>query len=127
MNLKMDAIKDLENEHPIASHWRPIIQLAVDAFSRGDFGLSTPIENIQPVPVDIALANKSYVADYGEVLISLPEETWETSCAQWMGDYWQIIVDLYTEDEGRSDLVLNGRVMEKDGNISIEIGLIYVP
>ncbi len=123
----MVAIKDLENEHPIASHWRPIIQLAVDAFSRGDFGLSTPIVNIQPVPVDIALANKSYVADYGEVLISLAEEAWETSCAQWMGDFWQIIVDLYTEDEGRSDLVLNGRVMEKDGNISIEIGLIYVP
>ncbi|MDN3391404.1 hypothetical protein [Pseudoalteromonas sp. APC 3691] len=123
----MDAIKDLENEHLIASHWRPIIKLAVDAFSQNDFGLSTPIENIQPIPVDIALANKSYVSDYGEVLINLPEETWETSCAQWMGDYWQIIVDLFTEDEGRSDLVLNGRVMEKNGNLSLEIGLIYVP
>ena len=123
----MDAIKDIENEHPIASHWRPIIKLVVDAFSRSNFELSTPIENIQPIPVDIAHANKSYVSDYGEVLISLPEETWETSCAQWMGDYWQIIVDLYTESEGRSDLILNGRVMEKNGNISIEIGLIYVP
>ena len=26
-----------------------------------------------------------------------------------------------------SDLVLNGRVMEKNGNISLEMGLIYVP
>mgnify|MGYP006155643247 CR=1 FL=1 len=123
----MDAIKDIENEHPIASHWRPIIKRAVNAFSQNDFGLSTPIENIKPIPVDIALANKNYVSDYGEVLISLPEDTWETSCARWMGDYWQIIVDLFTENEGRSDLVLNGRVMVKNGNISLEIGLIYVP
>jgi len=123
----MDAIKDLENEHAIASHWRPIIKLAVDAFVQNDYGLSTPIKNIQPIPFDIALANKNYVADYGEHLINLPADTWETSCAQWMGDYWQIIVDLYSENEGRSDLVLNGMVTENNGLVSLEIGLIYVP
>ncbi len=60
-------------------------------------------------------------------MVKLPEETWETSCAQWMGEYWQIIVDLFTKNEGRSDLVLNGRVTEDNGNMSLEIGLIYVP
>lgn len=123
----MEAIKDLVNEHPIASHWRPIIKLAADAFAKNDYGLEKPVDGIQTIPIDIALANKDYVSDYGEVLINLPEETWETSCAQWMGDYWEIIVDLFTENEGRSDLVLNGRVFEDSVSMSLEIGLIYVP
>jgi hypothetical protein len=55
---------------------------------------------------------RRYLADYGCTLVELPEDTWQTSVSQWMETHWEVLVDLWTAEEGRSDLVLAGRVVE---------------
>jgi hypothetical protein len=44
-----------------------------------------------------------------------------------MEGYWDIIIDLRTEAEGRSDMVMTGKVSEANDNYVLDVGLIYVP
>jgi hypothetical protein len=43
------------------------------------------------------------------------------------GTHWDVIVDLWTESEGRSDMILSARVTELDDEHRISIYLVYVP
>ena len=70
---------------------------------------------------------RSYVKDYGETLIDLPEETWKSSVCIWMGSRWDAIVDLWTLREGRSDLVLQTFVREAEVGFLFDIHMVYVP
>jgi hypothetical protein len=44
-----------------------------------------------------------------------------------MGDHWDALIDLWTEDEGRSDLVLQVDVSEAASGYRVDIRLVYVP
>ena len=69
-----------------------------------------------------------YIEYYGATLIDLPEETWDTSVCLWMEGYWDVLIDLFTLEEGASDLVLAARVYEESNQMYIyEIDSIYVP
>ena len=59
-------------------------------------------------------------------LVELPDATWKSSVAQWMGTHWDVVVDLWT-DAGPSDLILSARVRETNDAFEIEIGSVYVP
>ncbi len=120
-------VRDPDKAHPVAAAWRPALQSVVDAFVRADYALSAGVQNVDPVPTDVAAHIRDYIADYGEKLVPIPPETWQTSRAQWMGSHWDVIVDLWTDSEGRSDLVLSARVTESDGEHRIAIRLVYVP
>lgn len=127
MTNKIVPLEDDHAEHPIATDWRPILTEVVERFVEGDFCLSSPVPGVLPVDPDIARLNKEYVSSYGQPLISLSNEVWNSSCAQWMGKNWEIIVDLCTETEGVSDLVLTGKVANVNGQPAFTVGLIYVP
>lgn len=127
MTDKILPLEDEHAEHPIATDWRPILTEVVERFVEGDFSLSSPVLCVLPVDPDIARLNKEYVSSYGQPLISLSNEVWNSSCAQWMGKHWEIIVDLCTETEGVSDLVLTGKVANVNGQPAFTVGLIYVP
>ncbi|WP_394203820.1 DUF7668 domain-containing protein [Marinagarivorans algicola] len=73
------------------------------------------------------LESAAYIEEYGEELISLPNETWESSICIWMGNHWDVLIDLWTKGEGRSDLVLSAKVAESKNGFYIEVGMIYVP
>lgn len=77
-----NAIKDENAAHPIATSWRPLLKEVVHAFVEGDYALSQKIKDVASVDSDIAEQNRNYVNDYGEVLIELPNKSWESSCAQ---------------------------------------------
>jgi len=121
------AVKDENAEHPIASAWRPTFREIVSAFVDGDFRLERSIESVEPVPEVTANQIRDYIEDHGETLIELPEETWKSSVAQWMGTHWAVLVDLWTEGEGRSDLVLDARVYETEAGYRFNVHLVYVP
>jgi len=70
---------------------------------------------------------KEYIEDYGEELIELSNETWNSSVYICNGNYWNILIDLYTKDEGLSDLVLNIEVREVNKEYIFDIKLVYVP
>mgnify|MGYP000052608518 CR=1 FL=1 len=119
--------KNEEDELPIPNIWRPIFAEIVNAFVKQDYELNSVITNVKPVSKNTAGQIKDYVEDYGEELIELPEESWNTSVYICYGDYWNVLIDLYTEDEGLSDLVLNAEVRENDNGYVFDVKLIYVP
>lgn len=97
------------------------------AFVDKDYAISKNISGVKPLTDEIALHIADNVSAYGEVLAPLSDSTWERSCTQWMGDHWELIVDLCTESEGVSDLALHGRMYEADGNYSLEVSTVHVP
>jgi len=119
--------KNEEQELPIPHIWRPIFKEIVQAFVRKDYTLSQGIEHVAPISASTAKQIKEYIEDYGEELIELPEETWESSAYLYQGGYWDVLVDLWTKGEGRSDLVLQCNVREQDTSYEVEIYLVYVP
>jgi hypothetical protein len=44
-----------------------------------------------------------------------------------MGSHWDVLVDLWSVESGRSDMVLDARVSETNDGFLIEIHLVYVP
>ena len=121
------AIKDEDALHPIAGSWRSVLCDIVRALSEDDYELARGIEGVESISLDLAAQNRDYVTDYGETLVELPDEAWVTSCAQWMGTHWDLLIDLYTEGEGASDLVLTGRMIDVNGKYRFTLELVYVP
>jgi hypothetical protein len=119
--------KDDDDEHPIAPAWRSAFKEIVKAFVRGDFCLSVPIQGVDPIPPEDAKQIEAYISDYGETLVELPDETWQTSFAQWRGRHWDFMVDLWTKESGCSDMVLAGQVFEDGDGYRIVVDLVYVP
>ena len=119
--------KNEEEELPIPHIWRPIFKNIVKAFVNKDYNLSLGVNNVNLVSDKTAEQIQEYIEDYGEELIDLPEETWDTSIYICYGEYWSVIIDLFTKNEGLSDLVLNAEVREKDNNYVVDIYLVYVP
>ena len=121
------VLKDDDHEHPVPSAWRPTLRAIVAAFVRGDFALATPVPDVDPVDEAVAAQIRNYIADYGETLVELSDDTWSSSVCQWMGSYWDVLVDLWTEGEGRSDLVLHAEVFEQGDGVRFRVYLVYVP
>lgn len=126
MSQTVAVLKD-KKQQPVPSVWRKTISEIVEAFKDGDFTLSRGINRVRPISKDDAAGIEENIQGYGAELVSLPEETWNTSVCQWYGQHWDVIVDLYTVDEGASDLVLQLRVYEDAGGYIFEVHLVYVP
>lgn len=109
--------------------WRRTLGAIVDSLIRGDARIGQGIENVDPISEDVSNRCRDIVANYGSVtLIRLPEATWETSVAMWQGDHWDCLVDLWTAEEGRSDLVLDIAVFEDHQTaFLVRPYLVYVP
>ena len=115
-----------DRELPVPLVWRPVIQQVVEHL-RGDQGRAVGVPGVRPVSAETSKQIQEYVADYGETLVSLPEASWETSIASWTGEGWDVLVDLWTEREGRSDLVLHLQVQERGPGYEFEVYMVYVP
>jgi hypothetical protein len=121
------AQKDEQAQHPIAGAWRATLRDVVRRFGSGDYGLSTGVPGVAPVAAATAEQIRKYVADYRATLVELPDDTWRTSVAQWYGTHWELLVDLWTAEEGRSDLVLFCTVREADDGHLITLESVHVP
>jgi hypothetical protein len=85
------------------------------------------VPGVEPVSAATAEQVRDYLAGYGATLVELPDDTWQTSVAQWMETHWDILVDLWTAEGGRSDLVLEGKVIETSAGPRLTIHMVYVP
>ncbi|WP_425511282.1 DUF7668 domain-containing protein [Pseudomarimonas salicorniae] len=123
------ALKDPERQYRVPSAWRSSFEAIVDAFVGGDYGLREPIAGVVPLEESVAIQIEQCIRDYGEKLAPLSDETWESSVCQWMEGYWDLLVDLNTEAEGRSDMVLSARVRENEAidSLSLQVSAVYVP
>ena len=121
------ALKDESAAHPIAGAWRPMICNVVRCFAAGDYELKTGVFGVEPISVQTSEHIRSYITDYGATLVDLPPDSWQTSVAQWYGTHWEVLVDLWTAEEGPSDLVLAGRIAESIAGPRFTIHMVYVP
>jgi hypothetical protein len=124
---EIPAIKDDLKERPIPTAWRPVFRSIVSAFVQGDYLLETGVVGVEAVSMEGAVKIENYVKGYGATLIELPDDTWDSSVCIWSGSHWDALVDLWTEAEGRSDLVLSARVVEADTGFLFKIYMVYVP
>ncbi len=109
--------------------WRDTLGAIVESLIRGDARIGQGIKNVDPVSEEVSNQCHATVADYGSAtLIRLPEAAWSTSVAMWQGDRWVCLVDLWTAEEGRSDLVLDVAVSEdQETAFRFHPYLVYVP
>lgn len=120
-------MKDEEKAHPVASAWRPTLREIAKAIAEGDYGLSRGIATVRPISDATAQRIRASVSRYGETLAQLPDTTWNSSVSQWMGTHWEVLVDLWTLESGRSDLVLTVFVFETTDGFRFEIDSVHVP
>lgn len=89
--------------------------------------LSSNVPEVAPISKETAEQIREYIQDYGEELVKLPEKSWDTSICIWMGDSWDVLIDLWTATEGRSDLVLSASVSERGEGYIVNVEMVYVP
>ncbi|WP_267102546.1 DUF7668 domain-containing protein [Xanthomonas sacchari] len=117
-----------ENENLVPTAWRQVFIEIVDAFARGDFQLNYVSKDVEKISKEDAEMIEDNLRTYGANLVPLPEESWSTSVCQWVSGYWDVMVDLYTVEEGKSDLVLSARVFEVKANVyKFQVNSIHVP
>jgi hypothetical protein len=121
------AVKDGSIERKVPSSWRPVFEDVVRAFVKEDYRLRTGIPGVEEVSAETETHIRNSIRSYGATLTELPNETWESSVCMWYETYWDVLVDLWTQDEGRSDLVLSVRVTEGGDGFSFRIHMVYVP
>jgi hypothetical protein len=121
------AVKDESHKFPIPSAWRPVFRAIVGAFVRRDYRVSASAPGVAPLSDETAARIEKYIVHYGETLVELPEETWDSSVCIWQGNRWDALVDLWTRAEGRSDLVLSMRIFESAKGFAFHIHRVYVP
>jgi hypothetical protein len=124
---EIPVVKDAENQGPVPSAWRSILTRIIAAFVRKDYRLSTGIPGAAPVSSETAEQIQNYIGSYGATLIDLPESTWSTSVCIWVGDRWDVLIDLSTQEEGSSDLVLQAQIFETNGSYVVHVYMVYVP
>ena len=121
------VVKDEHRQQPVPSEWRETFRSVVEAVRFGDLRMSAGVEHVAPINAALADHIAGNLKAYGGRLASLREETWATSVCQWQVGYWDVLVDLFTEEEGAVDLVLSARVREDGAHYAFEILLVYVP
>ena len=126
-HMEVPVTKDSENEGPIPSAWRPVIKNIVEAFVRYDYRLAEGVVGAAPVPEKTAAQICTYIQQYGVRLASLPRESWATSVCMWMGGHWDALIDLWTEEEGSSDLVLMMKISEVGDETVMTVCAVHVP
>lgn len=119
--------KNEETERPVPTAWRPVFSKIVDALVNRDYSLSSDIHGVASVSHDTACQIREYINDYGEDLVPLPSATWDSSVCIWSGNHWEVLVDLWTINEGRSDLALGAQVWESEDGYMIDVTMVYVP
>ena len=101
---------------------------AIKQFKDKDFAGLNTIPNVELIDLEYASELAEYIVDYGAHLISLSKDTWNTSVCLYMEDeFWKAIIDLFTAEEGRSDLILDLHIFKKQNQFEFQINGIYVP
>ena len=123
----VEPVKDGTSQQPVATAWRSDLSAVVCRLAKGDHALQDRPSRVAPVSNEVAEQMRRSVNDYGQKILPLPDESWRSSIAQWMGGYWEVLIDLWTAEEGESDLVLFVSARELDGDYTFEIVSLHVP
>lgn len=118
------TVEKVGEERPVPDEWRSVLVSVVDAIAAG---VAPSFAGVEPSSPTTWSDIQDYIEDYGETLAPLPAESWNSSVYIWYGTYWNVLVDLFTEEEGLSDMVMQVRVHESAEGYRFEVDMVYVP
>tara|TARA_B100000700_G_scaffold191259_1_gene210688 strand:- start:4 stop:372 length:369 start_codon:yes stop_codon:yes gene_type:complete len=118
--------KDEQKELPIPVEWRQTLHAVVECLVKNDHHSIGKIQLVSKLSEATSIQINSYIENYDEELISLPEDAWDSSVYVWQRGYWEVLVDLWTRNEGHSDLVLSVRVYEEQESYRFEVQMVCV-
>ena len=116
-----------EGLRAVPERWRPVVAGVVRRLAAGDFtGLVR--DGVAPAregPDDLGFEH--WVVKYPASLVDLPDEAWTFTDHRPTGeqDVWDVSVDLWTAEEGRSDLTLEGQVRDDGSAVILRIERIH--
>ena len=122
----VSVVKDEGKQRLVPSIWRATFFNIVEVLKSGDLA-HQDVAGVDPISLEEARRIAINIENYGAHITTLSEETWKTSVCQWMGGHWNVLIDLFTIEEGASDLVLEVKVREDGAGYSFEIHSVYVP
>ncbi len=126
MSEPVPILKDEEQEQPVPPEWRSKLRDIAGALKDGNYSLRG-LASVEPLGEATAAGIARNIDEYGCTLTSLSDESWDTSVCQWQLDYWEVLVDLFTLEEGCSDLVLHVHVFEQVDGFVFKVHFVYVP
>lgn len=106
----------------LPARFRPIIEQVAERIAAGDFaGLA---RDYSRPGHDLGLWAREYPATF----IPLPPEAWRHAGAYFLADHdaWKVDVDLWSQEEGRSDMTLQVTVWEETDGIKLTIDDLHV-
>lgn len=114
---------------PIPNRWRPMLAGIVERLVSKDYaGLTADgLVSYSNDPADDSIGR--WIEDYPATLVPLPEEAWEHGeCGRFTDDpdAWWVVLDLWTAEEGRSDLSLEATVRESDDRVTVSVDYVHV-
>ncbi|MBC9819697.1 hypothetical protein [Terrabacter sp. MAHUQ-38] len=117
-----------EEEGPIPLAWRPTLTAIVDSLVRRDPVVAQHLQDVERVSDAVRDQCVEALAAYGDIeFVRLPKSSWDSSVCQKWGDYWRCYIDLWTAQEGRSDLVLEVTARVTPNGFRFAVGSAYVP
>jgi hypothetical protein len=121
--------KNPRAELPVPLVWRATLRDIVARLVARDFSLAQGVAHVEPVRAAVAQQIDKFIANYGETLAPLPEETWASSVYRWskISNRWDVRLDLWSVEEGHSDLVLSVAVTEAPGGYRYALKSVLVP
>lgn len=112
---------------PIPLRFRPLIEEVVGRLAAGDFEGILRDGLVRDDSPDFAY----WLEDYPATLAPLPADAWarERAFAQRLDDDsgWYFRLDLWTQEEGRSDLGMEGELYDEVGGHRLRLDNIHVP
>lgn len=120
------VLKDENNQTAVPYIWRNTFCDIVEALKKQDFKIER-IPGVRPLSAKDVVRIAGNIQSYGAHLATLPDETWQTSVCQWMRGHWAVLIDLFTIEEGASDLVLAARIYEDGSGYIFDVESVHVP
>lgn len=119
----------LPTGRPVPERWRPVLGAIVHRLAIGDYvGLAR--EGLIAFAVDSSDARIGHWIDgYSARLVDLPPEAWAFSDygeTHGKPGYWWVIVDLWTAEEGRSDLSMEATVYDDGHEVRVEVNDVHM-
>lgn len=113
----------------VPDRWRPAIESIVDRLVAKDYAglVRDGFVSYASDPTDSSIG--TWIEDYPATLVALPAEAWRyAERGRWsnLPDAWWVVVDLWTAEEGRSDLSMEATVRERDGQVLVVIDNVHV-
>ncbi|MCE7033573.1 hypothetical protein LY625_13300, partial [Lysobacter sp. GX 14042] len=118
---------DSTEQQAVHPEWRGTLRQVVDEFARGNYELEPGLLGVEPITSSTVSQVRQYIQGYGATLVPLPEASWDSSVCIWAGQHWDVLVDLWTKEEGRSDLVMHVHVLPSGSAFKVQVHAVYVP